>query len=171
MLLLALGQPDFDLGKAPFGEIDAERDDRQPLLLGLNQELIDLLAMEQEFPSTERLMIRKVAVAIRTDVAMVEKDLSLSHAGITVLQVHAPISQGLDLRALEHDARLELLFNEIVVVGFAIRDHRFFEAIFLFPHQASDSHGQRRGAVKLHLKHSTVLRFTFHVLPLTVSSC
>jgi len=140
MLFLALGQPDFNLGKAPFGEIDAERDDRQPLLLGLNQELIDLLAMEQEFPGTERLMIRKVAVAIRTDVAMVEKDLSLSHTGITVLQVHAPISQGLDLRALEHDARLELLFNEIVVVGFAIRDHRFFETVLLFPHQTSDFH-------------------------------
>ncbi len=142
MLLLALGQPDFDLGKAPFGEIDAERDDRQPLLLGINQEFIDLLAMEQEFPSAERLMIRKVAVAIRTDVAMMEKDLSLFHTGITVLQVHAPISQGLDLRALEHDARLELLFNEIVVVGFAIRDHRFFETVLLFPHRASDFHVQ-----------------------------
>ena len=142
MLLLALGQPDFNLGEAPFGEINAERDDRQPLLLGLNQKLIDLLAMEQEFPSTERLMIRKVAVAVGADVAVVEKDLSLSHAGITVLQVHAPISQGLDLRALEHDARLELLFNEIVVVGFAIRDHRFFETVFLFPHQTSDFHDQ-----------------------------
>jgi hypothetical protein len=155
MLLLALGQPDFDLGKAPFGEIDAERDDRQPLLLGLNQELIDLLAMEQEFPSTERLMIRKVAVAIRTDVAMVEKDLSLSHTGITVLQVHAPISQGLDLRALEHDARFELFLYEIVVVGFAVGGDGFFTFLFLLLHHWAAS---PRKSQRLQVQKSSGLR-------------
>jgi hypothetical protein len=28
------------------------------------------------------------------------------------------------------------------VVGFAIRDHRFFETVLLFPHQTSDFHVQ-----------------------------
>ena len=47
MQLLAFGQPEFDLGKAPLGEIDAERDEREPLLLRLAKELIDLLAVEE----------------------------------------------------------------------------------------------------------------------------
>ena len=143
MLLLAFGQPEFDLGQASIGEIDAEWDDRKPLLLCLDEELIDLLAVEEQFPGAKRLVIREVAVAIGTDVAMVEKDLALSHAGVTILQVHAPLAQRFDLRALEHNARFELIFNEIVVEGLAVRDHRFLEAGSLFPHQASDFHCQR----------------------------
>ena len=85
MLLLALGQPKLNLGKTPFREIDAERDKREPLLLGLAQELIDLLAVEQEFTSTERFVIHDVAVAVGADVAMVKKRLAAFHAGITIL--------------------------------------------------------------------------------------
>ena len=85
MLLLAFGQPEFDLGKATLGEIDAERDEREPLLLRLGKEFIDLFAVEEQFPGTERLVIHDVAVAIRTDVAVVEKDLALPHAGVTIL--------------------------------------------------------------------------------------
>ena len=85
MLLLAFGQPEFDFGKAPRGEIDTERDKREPLLLGLTQELIDLLAVEEQFPSTERLMIHDVAMAVGTDVAVVEKDLAALYAGVTIL--------------------------------------------------------------------------------------
>jgi hypothetical protein len=85
MLFLAFGQPEFDLGKAPLGKIDAERDEREPLLLRLAEELIDLLAVKEEFPSTERLVIHDVAVAVGADVAVVEKDLAVLHAGVTIL--------------------------------------------------------------------------------------
>ena len=85
MLLLAFGQPEFDLGKATLGEIDAERDEREPLLLRLAEELIDLLAVEEQFPSTERLVIHDVAVAVGIDVAVVKKDLTALHAGVTIL--------------------------------------------------------------------------------------
>ena len=84
MLLLAFGQPEFDLGQTPIGKIDAERDDREPLLLRLDEELVDLLPMEEQFPGAQRLVVRKVAVAVGTDVAMVKKDLALFHAGITI---------------------------------------------------------------------------------------
>ena len=85
MLLLAFSQPEFDLGKAPLGEIDAEWDEREPLLLRLAEELIDLLAVEEQFPSTERFVIHDVAVAVGADVAVVEKDLAVLHAGVTIL--------------------------------------------------------------------------------------
>ena len=52
-------------------------------------------------------------------------------------------AQRLDLSAAENDARLKRLFNEIVMVGLTIRNHRFFEAVLLFPHQESDFHFQR----------------------------
>jgi len=146
MLFLAFGQPEFDLGKAPLGEIDAERDECETLLLRLAEELIDFLAVEEQFPSTERLVIHDVAVAVGSDVAVVEEDLSALHTGITILEVHAPFSDGFDLGPLEHDPRLELFFNEIVVVGLAIRHDRFFALIFLSLHDwpASPPKSQRR---------------------------
>ena len=85
MLLLAFGQTEFDLGKAALGEIDAERDEREPLLLCLAEELIDLLAVEKQFPSAERFVVHDVAVAIGTDVAVVEKGLTSFYAGVTIL--------------------------------------------------------------------------------------
>jgi len=85
MLLLAFGQPEFDLGKTPLGEIDAERDEREALLLRLGKEFIDLFAVEEQFPGTERLVIHDVAVAVGTNVAVVEKYLTISHAGVTIL--------------------------------------------------------------------------------------
>lgn len=148
MLLLAFGQPELDLCKASLGEINAERDEREPLLLRLAKEFIDLLTVEEQFPRTEWLVIHDVAVAVGTDVAVVKKGLAVLYAGITILEVHPPISQGFDLRTLKHDARLKFLFNEIVVVGLAIRGHRFLETVLLFPHQASDFHVQRSIVVR-----------------------
>ena len=85
MLLLAFGQSKFNLREAPLGEIDAERDEREPLLLRLAEKLIDLLTVEEQFSGAERLVVHDVAVAIGTDVAVVEKDLSVPHASVTIL--------------------------------------------------------------------------------------
>ena len=85
MLLLAFGQPEFDLGKASLGEIDTERNERESLLLRLAEEFIDLLTVEEQFPSTERFVIHDVAMAVGTDMAIVEKGFAALYAGITVL--------------------------------------------------------------------------------------
>ena len=85
MLLLAFCQPEFDLGKASLGEIDTERNERESLLLRLAEEFIDLLTVKEQFPSTERFVIHDVAVAIGTDVAVMEKRLAALHAGVTIL--------------------------------------------------------------------------------------
>ena len=140
MLFFPFGQPEFDLGETTFGEIDAEGDERQPLLLRPAKELIDLLPVEEQFPGTERFVIHDIAMAVWTDVAMVEKHLAVPHAGIAIHQVHTPLSQRLDLRTMEHDPSLELIFDEIVVVGLAVRGHGFFETVLLFPHHVSDFH-------------------------------
>ncbi len=85
MLLLALGQPEFYLGKSPLGKIEPERDKCESLLLRLAKQLMNLLAVEEQFPRPEGLVIHEVAMAIGTDMAMVEKDLGTLHAGVTVL--------------------------------------------------------------------------------------
>ena len=85
MLLFAFGQPKLNLRKAPLGEIDAERDEGESLLLRLAEKLVDFLAVEEQFSGAERLVVHDVAVAIGTDVAVVEKDLSVPHASVTIL--------------------------------------------------------------------------------------
>lgn len=85
MLFLALGQSELNLGKTSLGEIDAERDKCKPLLLRLAQKFIDFLAVEEQFPRAKGLVVHDVAVTVRTDVAMVEKNLAALHAGVTVL--------------------------------------------------------------------------------------
>lgn len=75
MLLLTFGQSKFHLGKTPFGEIDTERDECEPLLLRLPEQLINLLAVEKQFPRSEGVVIHDVTVAVGADVAVVEEDL------------------------------------------------------------------------------------------------
>jgi len=158
MLLLAFGQPEFDFGMAPLGEIDAERDEREPLLLRLAEEPIDLLAVEEQFPSTEGFVIHDVTVAVGTDVAVVEKDLAALHAGVTILKVYAPVTKGFDLRTLEHDARLELLFNEIVVVGLAVGSDSFFVLFFsLLHHQAASLRESQSCQVLTRIIHTCIM--------------
>ena len=85
MLLLAFGQPEFDLGKASPGEIDTERNECESLLLRLAEELIDFFSVEEQFPSAKRFVIHEVAMAVGTDMAMVEKGFAALYAGITIL--------------------------------------------------------------------------------------
>src|SRR5262245_2102638 len=101
--------------------------------------------MKEQFPWSKGVVIRDVAVAVGTDMAMVEESLGTFHTGVTILEVHAPLSDGLDLGPLKHDARLELLLNEVVVVGLAIRSDRFFEPVLVFPHSGVTLPLQERG--------------------------
>ena len=121
MLFLAFGQPEFDFGMAPLGEIDAERDERETLLLRLAKELIDLLAVEEEFSSTERLVIHDVAVAVRTDVTIEQPDFSVLHKTVAVLEVDLPFANRLDLGTLQHHAGFKGFEYVVVMVGLSIK--------------------------------------------------
>ena len=77
-------------------------------------------------------MVHQVAVAVRADVAVIEKCLAVFHARIAFLEICPPVAQRLHLRAREHDPGLELLFDEVVVVRPAVRGDDFLRLIFLF---------------------------------------
>src|SRR5215218_4982478 len=54
--VLALGHRDLDLG-APIGEVQPRRNDRQATLVGADQELVDLGALDQQLARALRLVI------------------------------------------------------------------------------------------------------------------
>ena len=84
ILFLAFGQRDLNLGPSPSTEVNAEGHDRESLLLRLAQQLADFLAMEEQLAWPQRIMVHDIAVAIRRDVAIVQKHLLMIHTGITV---------------------------------------------------------------------------------------
>ena len=84
ILFFAFGQRDLNLGLSPRTEINAERYDRESLLLRLAQELADFFAMEEQLAWAQRVVVHDIAVAIRRDMAIVQNHLLMIHAGITV---------------------------------------------------------------------------------------
>ncbi len=77
--------------------------------------------MKQKFASAERLMIHDVAVGIGTDVCVKEENLVVLYDGIAVGEVREAEAQGFDLGTLKREPGLEGLFNEIIMMGLAIR--------------------------------------------------
>jgi hypothetical protein len=135
VLLLALGQPKFDFSLTALGEIDAERNECEALLLCLAEQLVDFFLMQEQLAHPDRVMIHDVAVTVRTDVAVMEKDLALFYARVTILQIHPTITKGLHLRAFEDDTGFKLLLNKIVVVGFPVGGHDLILLFRLFRHE------------------------------------
>ena len=56
VVALAPRQPELDL-RPPLLEVDAERDERQALLLGLARDLVDLVVVEQELAAPDRIQL------------------------------------------------------------------------------------------------------------------
>jgi hypothetical protein len=129
--LLALGKTDQHLGLAAH-EIDLERDEREPFLRYLPGDLSDLFFMQQELARPERLVVCNVAMCIRADVRVEKVHLFIPDDGVAVRQVCEPQAQGLDLGALQRDAGLNGLLDEVVVVRLAVRSDR--GVLFLFCH-------------------------------------
>jgi hypothetical protein len=118
--LLALGKADQYLGFSS-QKIYLERNECESFLGDLVDELPDFLAMEQELSRAERLVVHDVAVGIRADIGVEEIYFILLHDGIAVRQVREAQAQGLHLRALEHEPRLERLLDKIIVTSLAVR--------------------------------------------------
>lgn len=120
---LALRQSQFDFGESALGEIDPEGNEGQAFLLGLAEQLVDFLPVQEQFPHPDRIMVHDIAVAVGTDVTVVEEDFPVFHARVTVLEIDLAFPQRLDLRALQLDTGLEALFDEIVMEGLPVGRH------------------------------------------------
>jgi hypothetical protein len=75
VVLLALGQADLQLGQALLVPIELERNQGAAVALNGADQLVDLLAMQQQLPVPARLVVEAVGVAVGRDVGVDQLDL------------------------------------------------------------------------------------------------
>ena len=115
----AFRKPDQHFGFAP-NEIDLERDEGKSFLRDLADQPADLFFMQKQFPGPKRLMVHDIAERIRAYGRIEKKHLVVLYNGVAVGKIRETLAQGFDLGALKRNARLEGLFNKIVVICFAV---------------------------------------------------
>src|SRR5437867_3146828 len=123
---LAFRKPEFHLDP-PFPEIEPEGNQRETRQTPLAFQSANLLAVQQELPVPEGVMVAQVPVGVRGDVAVKEPDLSLAGESVAVLEVGAPLTKRLDLRSLENDTGLQSFLDEIMMKRLPVgREHLDF---------------------------------------------
>ena len=70
MVLLALGQRHLELGQTAFVPEQLQRDDRATVALDGADQLVDLLALQEQLPVTARLVVETVGRAVSKFAAM-----------------------------------------------------------------------------------------------------
>ena len=85
-VLLALGQCHLHLHSA-VPEVQPRGDQRQSLLLGLADQLIQFVSVNQQLTSTERLVVEDVAVLVRADVGVDQPEFPVLHQAVGIFQV------------------------------------------------------------------------------------
>src|SRR6202158_5836782 len=116
---LAARQAHLDLQVVAF-EIQAERDQRVALLPNLPDQARNLLPVQQELAGADGLDIHEIGLLAWRDVAVFQPRLVSVDAHESVTKVGAAATHRLDLRPGQHDSRLELLVDEVVVVRAAV---------------------------------------------------
>ena len=76
--------------------------------------------MQEQFARGLGLVILQIAVRVFVNVRVVEPDLVLFHARKGVGDLPLAGTQRFDLRAVQHDARLERFEDVIIAPGFVI---------------------------------------------------
>lgn len=94
-----LRQSELEFRAPPLVEIQTEWDERQSFLLRLAEQLVDFFLVQKQLPYPHWIVIHHVAVAVRADMAMMEKDLSIAHRRIAVQEIHTSVTKRFDLGA------------------------------------------------------------------------
>src|SRR5205085_10575465 len=106
--LLAARQRDLDLCVAPL-EVHAGGHEREPFLLSLADQALDLAAVQQELSRPLRLVVLARGRGIWRDVHVLQPHLAVVHGGVGVLELDLAVPQRLDLRSLQLHPALPLL--------------------------------------------------------------
>jgi len=124
MKLLALGEAELQLD-APVAKIHLRGNQRQALFLGLADQRMDLTLVQQEFAGAVGVHIVDVALFIGADMQADDEGFLIVDRAVAVLEVDASGPQRLYLGALELDAGLEGLLDEIIVECLAVGSDGF----------------------------------------------
>jgi|SRR5271156_2667827 len=100
----------------PVPEINFGRDDRHALLLGLNQEAIDLPAIQKELSFSKGLVIPAAAGQVFRDVTVDQPNLATANLGEGFAKGAFPLPEGLDLGTYQDNSGLKTV-QKLVVIG------------------------------------------------------
>src|SRR3954470_1236922 len=112
--LLAAGERERGLDLAVL-EVQVERDERQPALLGLADELVDLGAVHEHLALAARGVVGPGALGVLGDVHVLQPHLAAVDGGEAVDQRRTTGTQALHLGAGEHQAHLVGVEDRVVV--------------------------------------------------------
>ena len=76
--------------------------------------------MHEQLALAPRLVVLAVAVRVGRDVCANQPHFAVADQGKAILQVGVAGADRLDLRAREHDASLDRVFDDIVMAGLAV---------------------------------------------------
>src|SRR5271166_4696809 len=120
MMLFTLAEAELCLDHAAL-EIQAQRHERQTLLLQRAQHAPQLARVQKQLAIAARLVLREERpLAVRRDVDVDKPGLACFHADVSVGEREDVDAQALDLGAGEHETRLQALADEVFVEGPAI---------------------------------------------------
>jgi hypothetical protein len=119
------------------GEIDLQRNEREPLVLHLSDDLAQLFLVDKKFPSPERINIAVAAVRIRTDVRCLQPELAVSDHRIAIGDVRLLLAQGLYFCPFEHDPGFVGLDDSVLVSGFTVGGYQRIARFLLDRHRVS----------------------------------
>ena len=101
-------------------KIYLKRNKSKTFLAQLSPDLIDLFPVEKQFSCSHRVMVLDIAMTVRADMAIKQKNLGPLYDGITVFKVSPALSQGFYLCAKQGDTGLIGLLYEIVMISLFI---------------------------------------------------
>ncbi len=121
--LLAARQPELDLGPTA-GDVQLERHDRLALRAGATQQLVDLLAVEQQLAIALGLVVVAVPLFERRNVGADQPGLALLDPGVCRRDVRLPGADRLDLGPFQDEPGLERVVDRELVARLPIEGDR-----------------------------------------------
>lgn len=123
MLFLALGQPDLALDAAP-GVVQVQRHHGVAGAFYLADQFFDLFSPQQQLAGAHGIRVHMGGGGGQgADVGAEQIDLALFDDHVGFLELHPPGADRLHLPAFEGHARLETLFDEIIVKRLLVVDN------------------------------------------------
>ena len=112
--LLALGEGEFKLHFTVF-EVHPGGDQGEAFLLGFADEPAKFLAVDKQFASAKRSMIKDVAVLVGPDVCIQKPEFAVLEQAVGVLEIGAAGADGFDLGSGEDHPGFKFFQQEVVV--------------------------------------------------------
>ena len=112
--VLALTERDFHLRESAVVDEEAQGDDGLARVLGEFRQFAQLLALEQQFAVTLRLVVGITAEAVLGDVHLLDPQFIAFELAVGVGEARLALADGLDFRPVEHDARGIAVENQVI---------------------------------------------------------